>query len=490
MATKGTYVAYQPLRPVELTVGDFISKKIDQYVAEGKAAEAAKLKRMQEEGKALMDFNKEIKIDAIGSIPPFQKTANKVTQDAMDTKSYAMRISENSSIPLEKRKEISRLAEKKAQNVLLLNKFIGSKEFVEGYASKMKTKPEDIFEGDKSLHLMNAITTGDVDLEFDANGELYVIFPNQNQKPDEKAQRMSFAEASSVLVSPYENDLSKDIEAFQKNQASNLYRKDTDGRGGNRTISQNIFLKEEATKTFETTFGDFDVNSQDPILKQFSYSVLGKKSIQNKEDYDKVKQAWVDKLETYVPKEYSVKDEKSAADLAEQQWRIRNAQKQYNKPDNPAGASQEIVQPILSNGDSIVQIRNSKGAVLGTQRQNVNSISLPKLKGKPATENSFGVASFKDSKGVQRDTWLMGAPAEDGKMVYSRIDEKDLNEYISRVGYNPIVVKKNLLQEKRLLNRYTSQVDKGAIYDKTKINFKSKNVEDDDSNTTNALTQY
>ena len=485
--TKGNYLAYQPLRPVNLTVGDFIEKRVDKYIAEGRAAEAARLKRLQEEGKSLMDMNKAIELKAISTISPLQKGANELSKDAIDAKSYSMRIAENTSIPIEVRRQAYQTAQNKATNLLMLNNYLGSKEFVDGFTKKISTNPSEIWEGDESLQFMNALTTGDHRFAFDETGNILVAFPNQEQTSDQKVVWKDFTEVAMKTAQPYEKELSKEIEAFQKSQADKLYIKDTDGRGGNRTIIQNKFLRDDAIKSFETTFGDFDVNSKDPMLKQFAYGVLGKKMIETQEDYDKVKNAWVDKLESYVPKEYSIKDEKSALEIENQRWELKNKKKQFYKQDS-SSSNPEIVTPTLSNGNSIVQIRDSSGNVSGIQNWNVNSIALPKMKGKPTSDNSFGVASFKDSTGQQRDVWVMGAPADDGKMVYSRINEKDLNEYVTKLGYNPIIIKQSLTSNKRDLNRYTGKTQEAGIYKDVQINFKSKDVTDSDSKPTEIPT--
>lgn len=484
MLPKGNYLAYQPLRPVNLQVGDFIEKRVDKYIAEGKAAKAAELKRLKEEGKSLMDMNKEIKVDTISTIIPIQQAANKLSKDAIDAKSYAMRIAENTAIPIETRREAYRIAEAKATNVLMLNKYLGSKEFVDGYTKKMSTNPSEIWEGDESLQFINALATGDHDVAFDNNtGSIVVAFPNQDQTSDQKVVWRDFTEVAMKTAQPYEKELSKEIEAFQKSQAANLFIKETDGRGGNRTTIQNKFLRDKAEKSFETTFGGFDVNSKNPMLKQFAYYVLGKRQIQSQEDWNTVRNAWVNKLEIYALKEFSVKDEKSALEIDNQKLQNTKLRQDIANPNRGGSQSnQEVVSPMLSNGNSIVQIRDDSGKVTGIQNWNINSISLPKLKGKPTSDNSFGVSSFRDSKGIQRDVWVMGAPAEDGKMVYSRINEKDLNEYVTKLGYNPIVVKQSLTSKQRALNRYSGQTQKGSIYDAVKINFKSNNIEDEDSN--------
>jgi len=58
---KGNSIALQALRPAEIKVADFIDDKVNNYIKEGRAAEAARIKRLQDEAKSLMDINKDIK---------------------------------------------------------------------------------------------------------------------------------------------------------------------------------------------------------------------------------------------------------------------------------------------------------------------------------------------------------------------------------------------------------------------------------------------
>lgn len=419
MPPKGNYVAYQALRPTELTVGDFISKRIDRWIAEGRAADAAKLKRLQEEGKSLMELNKDIKIDGIQTILPIQQATNKLTKDAIDAKSYAMRIAENSSIPLEQRREAYRLAQAKADNMVLLSKYLGSKDFVEGYANKIKTSPNEIWEGDDSLQFVNALATGDHDVAFDdKTGSIMVAFPNQNQTSDQKVEWRDFTEVAMKTAQPYEKDLSNDIDDFAKKQASQLYIKETDGRGGNRTITQNKFLKDDAQKTFESTFGGFDVNSKDPMLKQFSYSVLGKRQIQNQEDYDKVREAWVNKLESYVPKEYSVKDEKSALEIEKLKWETKNAQKNFYKQDQPAKQDDPLNGGSISSGNVILNIKTDNGKNTSHLRTQAISFYPAGTNGK-ASKVGVSVYWNPNALGPEKGgySYSISTPSNDGKDI-------------------------------------------------------------------------
>lgn len=478
--TKGNSIALQALRPSEFKVADFIDDKITNYIKDGRAAEAARIKRLQDEGKQLMDINKDIKVDAISTIPILQKQANVLTQQAMEAKAYAGRIANNYNIPYAERAEANRIAQAKADNVVLLSKHLSDPNFVKNFNQKLTTDPATIWEGDDTLQFMNATAGADVKFDTDKNGNILVYYPDQNQKPDETVKPRDFSDLVMRLGQGFKKDLSNDIEDIAKQQASNLYSKFETNKSGNVKISGTKFLKDEASSAFESTFGGYDLNNKNPYLEQFAYSVLGKKPITSQEDYDKVKQAYVSKLEGYTPKESSYIVDKSAAELENLALRNANLRKDLTTP-RGSQSQQEIVQPLYSNGESIVQVRDSSGRVKGTQTWAVNSVSLPKLKGKPATDNSFGLSTFVDSKGVTRKRYLMGAPAENGRMVYSPIEEKELKEYVSKLGYNPIEVKRDLDRVSgNNQNRYTGVVNKDNIYTSTKINFKSRDVKDED----------
>lgn len=480
---KGNYVALQAVRPAEFKVADFIDDKISKFIADGRAAEAARIKRLQEEGKQLMDINKDIKVEAINTIPNLQNETNKLVKDAMDAKAYAGRIANNYNLSYSERAEANRVAQAKADNILLLSKHLSDPAFLKSYSEKLATDPATIFEGDDTLQFINALKNSEIKMKFDKNGNPLVAYPNQNQKPDDEVEWKDFSDLAMRLGQGFEKDLSEEIESLAEKQSSNMYSKFTENKSGNVKISGTKFLKDEASNAFDSTFGGFDINNKDPYLRQFSYQVLGKRYINSQEDYDKVKQAWVDKLESYTPKESSYIVEKSPAELENLRLRNANLRRDLTAPRGNA-SPQEIVQPLYSNGESIVQIRDKDGRVKGTQTWAVNSVALPKIKGKPATDNSFGVSTFIDSKGVLRKNYLMGAPAENGRIVYSRISEKDLSEYVSKLGYNPIMVKRDLdATSNNNRNRYSGAVNNSPIYDKVKINFKARDVEEEDSST-------
>lgn len=360
---KGNSIALQALRPSEFKVADFIDDKITNYIKDGRAAEAARIKRLQDEGKQLMDINKDIKITSITSIPPVQKAINILTKDAMDSKAYGGRIANDYNIPYSQRAEANRIAQAKADNLILISQHLSDPNFIKQYNEKLATDPATVFEGDDTLHFINAIAGGDIKLKFDENGNILVAYPNQNQKPDDSVEWKDFADLAARLGQGFEKDKTNEIEDLAKQQASNLYSKFEENKTGNVKISGTKFLKDEASASFENTFGGYDINNKDSNLRQFSYSVLGKKFINSQEDYDKVKQAWVDKLESYTPKESSYIVQKSAAELELERLRILQAKKELNKPDpQPASASSKV---SVTQAGGIVQIDGAgKGRLL------------------------------------------------------------------------------------------------------------------------------
>lgn len=476
---KGNYLAYQPLRPVNLTVGDFVEKRIDKYIKDGEAKKAAQLKKAAEERKSVADMYKDVKLDYTQTIMPLQQSWNKGTTDVINNISYAKRLFNDPNIPLEEARKQMMIAESKANNYLAISKLIGSQEFINGFNDRIKNIDKSAVY-DPGLQVIDALGKGNAEIVADPETGMWKIgYTKSYQNKDGEIEWHDLNETiySIMNITPNQSEKYKKL---VEDQSKTTYSNEIINPTGNIKTEQNVFKEDKANTSFEINFGGFDVNSKNPLLAHLAFDVLGKPSVKTEEEYNKVKKRYVEDLRVNMPEKYSRVVEKSALEIANQEWDLKTKKKNFYKQDSTS--NQETATPTLSNGNSIVQIRDDSGKVTGIQNWNINSISLPKLKGKPTSDNSFGVSSFRDSKGIQRDVWVIGAPAEDGKMVYSRINEKDLNEYVTKLGYNPIVVKQSLTNKQRALNRYTGQTQKGSIYDAVKINFKSKNIEDEDSN--------
>lgn len=432
---KGNSLALQALRPSEFKVADFIDDKITNYIKDGRAAEAARIKRLQDEGKQLMDINKDIKVDAINTIPNLQNEANKLVKAAMDEKAYAGRIANNYNLPYSERSEANRKAQAKADNVLLLSKHLSDPNFIKSYNEKLSTDPATIFEGDDTLQFINALKNSEIKMKFDDNGNPLVAYPDQNQKPNDPVQWKDFSDLAMRLGQGFETDLSGDIENLAKQQASNMFSKFEENKTGNVKIGGTKFLKDEANASFDATFGGYDINNKDPYLKQYAYNVLGKKFINSEEDYNKVKDAWVNKLESYTPKESSIIVQKSAQELELERLRILQARKELNKPDSAPDTPQSKVSVTQAGG--IIQIDGSgKGRLVeGGTLFNLN--------------NKEYIAGYKvpnsNNKGFHTEYAIVGRD-EQGRMAFKEKTTRG-DVAIRLAGYNidPIMIENTIL---------------------------------------------
>jgi len=437
MATipKGNAIALQALRPSEFKVADFIDDKITNYIKDGRAAEAARIKRLQDEGKQLMDINKDIKVDAINTIPNLQNEANKLVKEAMEDKAYAGRIANNYNLTYAERAEANRKAQAKADNVVLLSKHLSDPNFIKSYNEKLSTDPATIFEGDDTLQFINALKNAEIKMKFDANGNPLVAYPNQNQKPDDPVEWKDFSDLAMRLGQGFEKDLSGDIEDLAKQQASNMYSKFEENKSGNVKISGTKFLKDEASTSFDATFGGYDINNKDPYLKQFSYEVLGKKFISNEEDYKKVKDAWVNKLESYTPKESSYIVQKSAAELELERLRIEQAKKDLRT--NPSSAATPQSKVSITQAGGIMQIDGTgKGRLVeGGTLFNLN--------------NKEYIAGYKvpnsNNKGFHTEYAIVGRD-EQGRMAFKeKTTRGDIAVRLAGYNIDPIMVENAIL---------------------------------------------
>lgn len=439
---KGNYLALQALRPSEFKVADFIDDKITNYIKEGRAAEAARIKRLQDEGKQLMDINKDIKIDALSTISALQPVVNPLNKEAMDAKAYAGRIANNYNIPYAERAQANRIAQAKADNLVLLGKHLSDPAFIKSYNEKLATDPATVFEGDDTLQFLNSLKNGQIKMKFDENGNPLVAYPNQNQTPDEPVAWRDFSDLAMRLGQGFKKDLSNDIEDLAKQQASNMYAKFEENKTGNVKIGGTKFLRDEANTSFDATFGGYDINNKDPYLEQFSYQVLGKKFIQNEEDYKKVKDAWVNKLESYTPKESTYIVEKSAQELENQRLEGLLKRKSLNAPDSTAATPQSkvsIIAPDISRGlnNEITQIdKNGSG-------RNVQNATLINL-----NEKEY-VAGYKvknsNGKGFHTEYAILGRD-EQGRFNYNEITKRgDVNIRLAGYGIDPLAVEKIIL---------------------------------------------
>lgn len=430
---KGNYVAYQPLKPVELKIGDFIDTTINNYIKDGRVAEAARLKQMQEEGAVVMDMYKGIKIDPLKTIPMWQGEANKVYQETITKLGESGRIISNYNIPKEIRLKALSDAQKLSANVVALNNLIGSKEFLSGFQKRVETDATTIWKGDKGTQLMSGIAQGNIKFSIDPeNMTPLIAYPRQDSNEVDPQWEDAAGAITSLMSSP-ESDLSDEMETLAKQQAAGAYEKIKLNKNGNLTTEENKFLTEGVEKGFENTFGSFDINNPNPMLKQFSDKILNGKSIATEDDYKKVKQGWVESVKKYAPKEYSSVVEKSALELANQEWDLKNKKKNFYKQDNPTQSDSKPPSYSFVEGGTITRKAELGGSI------DYNNATVINLKNK---EHIVGLkVPNSNGTGTHHEYFITGKDKNGRMAIDQPAKAADVFSRLQGYGVNPIVFK-------------------------------------------------
>lgn len=444
MATlpKGNYLAYQALQPVELKVGDFISKSIDVYIQQGKAAEAAKLKRLADEKKTVGDIYKDLKADYTQTIYPIQQSFNEVATDVINNISYGKRLFSDPNVSLQDARKQMAIAEAKANNYNSISKLIGSKEFIDAFNNKLKNR-NTAATYDVSLQALDALGRGQARIASDPlTGTLQIGFPNSYDNKDAKVEWKDFNEVAYAIMNDFEPDRTKEYNTVVTEEAKTSFRAEKLNTTGNVTTERNVFLPEKAKQSFEINFGGFDVNSKNPLLKHLAFQVLGKPSVDNQEEYNKVEQNYIDTIKNSIPEKNEYIVEKSAQELENQRLEGLLKRKSLNTPTSSAATPQSkvnIIAPDISRGinNEITQI-DKKGS--GRNVQNATLINL--------NEKEY-VAGYKvknsNGKGFHTEYAILGRD-EQGRFNYNEITKRgDVNIRLAGYGIDPLAVEKIIL---------------------------------------------
>ena len=81
MAGQGTYMAYQPLKPTELKVGDYFNSFVDDYLKRNDAKKVAEAKRLADQKKGIDDKFNSFKTDPYATISQMSDFALKSFND-------------------------------------------------------------------------------------------------------------------------------------------------------------------------------------------------------------------------------------------------------------------------------------------------------------------------------------------------------------------------------------------------------------------------
>lgn len=506
---KGNYTALNQLKPAEIKVGEFYNKNfVEPYIKNGESERAVQAKLAQEKRKEIGDRFNSMKLDPFSTLTNFSDFSQKSlieTADYIGTmRMMAEKDPANASAYLMK-------ADNAYNDYRGLASTFGSKDFIDKANAKQQAlASNDVFSETDNNEQLAILGQAIPEYRRDPNtGRMKFGLPKSGVATDgDNIEWKSAGEIAGLWTAPDEINLLKSNKSNGNNgfldkqvfdvakQMSDEYSRNYDG---NRTNAKTWFSEERGKLWFDTNFGEFNPNNINPIVKQYAKSVL-RKSI-NGDDaeavFNEAKAGIVNSVAALVGREEKVETKDSALDIAVKKQQLENARlegiKKRQEIANPGGGSGSSggsggfssVSPSMVNKSDkvIVQIRGNNGEVIGNQLWAANTVPLPKVKGYPSTVNTFGLSNFTNKKGEKVPTIIMGAPADDGKMVYSKISPSDFSSYVSKSGYDPYSVLQNLQNKNTTMNRYTGQVDKSKpIYQKVKVGYQAKEVKGDDDN--------
>lgn len=501
---KGNYTALQQLKPTELKVGEYYNSFVDDLIKRGDADRAARAKQIADQKKAIGERFGEFKTDPFSTISQLQDFSN---ESLVNTANYIgqQRILAEQD-PANAYKYIQR-AERAYNDHRTLAASFGSKDFIDKSTGKMEALANnDVFAAtDNNAKLAFLTNAKPLVRRNEETGNMELYMPkNENATPEDPLEKYSVGQTVGLFTSPDEINLLRSNKSNGNNgfldkqvfdiakQMSDEYSRNYDG---NRTNAKTWFSQDRGNLWFDSNFGAFNANKINPIVRQYSKDVNGKE-IETEEDFLAAKKGIIDSVAALVGREETVKTEESALDIAIKNQRlvnerleadakrvaIRNAKNGGGSGSGSGGFSSVTDSMVNKQDKVIVQIQGNDGNVKGVQLWSANTVPLPKVKNFPATENTFGLSKFKNSKGQEVNTIIMGAPADNGKIVYSKISGSDFSNYVSKAGYDPLVVLNKLGNENTVYNRYTGKVDSSKdVYNKVKVGYKAKEVRDEES---------
>ena len=475
---KGNAVALQALKPIENKTADILSGYVFELIKQKKADDAARLKALADKGAAVDEVvsKMDLKIDA--TLPQFQEASNKYGKSYFDKKYEAERLRGDYSPEAQARKD---------KLILEANKIKSDYELAKGFYAnpeinaKIKEAQNAIaenklYKGGKSYSSFLAVM-GAPSVAGEENGNFGLYHYEQGADKLIKDNKTVFTPVGDL----YNNILALEEDTSAKTWAEldKLNATITNRTDSGIVSRETVKLKEQAVrKSIRDVLG---VDNTKPLDEQFEsvselpketkhlYYDLYKKEPQSKEDF----KGFEDKILNRIKAKTNESD------------RVDRARPTVvNVNNGGGGSSQQSGLYNSSNAIVKVQVQDDNGKVLGVRDQNVRLLTLPKLKGQPSTDNVFGLTEYKGENGGKVQAYYLGAPAKDGKYVMSRISQKELTSYGTRLGYTPAQMLAFITdnsnnegipyQEKP--NKYNYSPEN--IYKNVQVSFKTKDLEE------------
>lgn len=331
MASKGTFVAYQPLRPQEIKVGDLVNQSINYWIKKGEEEKAAIMKRIKERNDRVYELSSKIKVDPLQTVAPLQDSYNDFVNQAISLNAHAQSIASDYSIPYEERIKAVRDAQNFSNQVKMLGTFMTSKEDIEAYQKNMgKINSGDYFEGDERVGMMVSLTSGAVDLVRDKDGDIAVRYArSMDSNFDDPVKEVKLSEFKNLFTTPVQdnlldgkNGLIQRLLGAGKDMVIETVR-NTDGNITTKTIQ---FDRNRAVNYIKSSLGyetsdDFNINSVAKDYNQLFYrNSKDKNYINTPEDLEAAIQYAVDIMEAGAKKVDSKVTKYTPLDIA-----IKNA---------------------------------------------------------------------------------------------------------------------------------------------------------------------
>lgn len=339
MATpQGNFSAYIPLKPTEMKVGEIITKWTDNFIKRGEAEKAAKAKLMAEERKSMRDILKDIKTDSFATTSNFQDVGNKLFNDVSKAIAHSKMLAETD---FENRYQHMSRAQRLADEYKMIATSFSNKDFIDKYNAKMTAlQNKDLFLDTSENEKAHAIARGMWDYRIDSDGSIKFALPNSGDaKMEEYAKLHSVGEVLNLYTAPDELDMLRNTKSngntgLLDNVIPDTAKKMQDAwehnKDGNKTMGWKGFAEERAKQWFDDRYGEYEANNIPVELRQYAKRYL-KKSIENKEDYEAVKQGLVNLIGSYVPRENTTDTKHTQAEMEYQRLRNRNLQLQIEE---------------------------------------------------------------------------------------------------------------------------------------------------------------
>lgn len=475
---KGNAVALQALKPIENKTADILSGYVFELIKQGNAEKAAKLKALEDRGAAVDEVVSKMDLKIDSTLPQFQEGLNKYGKSYFDKKYEAERLmGDYSPEAIAKKDKLILEANKIKSDYELAKSFYANPEINAKIKEAQKAIAENkLYKGGKSYSSFLAVM-GAPSVAGEENGNFGLYHYEQGADKPIKDNKTVFTPVGDLYnnILALEEDTSPTTWAeLDKLNATTSTRTDT-GFVSRETIK----LKEQAVrKSVRDLLG---VDNTKPLDEQFEsvselpkktkhlYYDLYKKEPQSKEDF----KGFEDKILNRIKAKTNESD------------RVDRARPTVvNVNNGGGGSSQQSGFYNSANATVKVQVQDDNGKVLGVRNQNMRLLTLPKLKGHPSTDNVFGLTEYKGENGQKVQAYYLGAPAKDGKYVMSRISQKELTSYGTKLGYSPAQILKFITDNSRnetipfqeKPNKYSFSDDN--IYKGVKISFKSKDLEE------------